>query len=180
VHFTEDTLILTPKGKDIFALGKASEENQYVFVNSMLSYKFVEFYAEYLGNVGKNTIRIIYYIDSARNSRIVVKNEYFDETTVYKTPISEKDYERLVKILSSCDIGSISEEPKEDAVIDKEECLDAILEIRYNDQIKTFKGCFDYLPVDFGVKLGNFLFEYFISTTGFYAPGWAHYLIRKF
>lgn len=46
VHFTKDTLILVPKGEDIFKLAEINEENQYIFFNSMLTYKFEEFYAE--------------------------------------------------------------------------------------------------------------------------------------
>jgi len=46
VHLTEDTLILAPKGEDLFSLAKSNLQNQYVFVNSMLNYQFVEFYFE--------------------------------------------------------------------------------------------------------------------------------------
>jgi len=46
VRFTKDTLILSPEGGDIFTISEPNEQNQYVFVNSMLTYKFEKLYYE--------------------------------------------------------------------------------------------------------------------------------------
>jgi len=73
VRFTQDTLILMPKGKDVFTLCEMNEQNQYVFVNSMLTYKFASLYCETSFNNFDNPkgdkLKFILYIDSAKNSR---------------------------------------------------------------------------------------------------------------
>jgi len=165
VHLTNDTLILSPNGADFFELCQPNEKNQYIFVNNMLNYKFVELYLEYSFKARYDTIRIVLYIDSTKKSRIVIKDEYFDEAKVYTSPILDYEYESLVKILSSCDISCI---PEEGEMIE-EVCQNSFLEIRYNDQIKIFKGCARF-PANCNAKFSNFLLDYIFKKTGLDAP----------
>ena len=158
VCLTKDTLILFPEGEDIFELNKTNEQNQYVFVNSMLNYKFESLYFEtFLNDMSdpKKPMKIILFIDSARNSRVVTQNDFFNENKMYRAPISEQEYKYLVKLLSSYDIGSI---PEEETVI-KTDCTFSILEISYNNQTKKFKGCFNF-HAPFADKLKKFICDY--------------------
>ena len=159
VRFTQDTLILAPIGEDVFTLSEANEQNQYVFANSMLTYKFVSLYYETSfynpNNPKEDRYKFILYIDSAKNSRVVIQNESFNETTIYTAPPSKIEYECLVKILSSCDLNSFSEE---DMRIDEESSY-VILEISYNDQVKNFRE-YTRFPDNFANELGYFVQEY--------------------
>jgi len=135
IRLTQDTLILVPVGEDIFALSESNEQNQYVFVNSMHTYKFEELYYEtvfFNFNNPISRLKIILYIDSAKRSRIVIKSDSSGESEGYKTPISKKEYKSLIEILSSCDLNCFQEE---NTVIDKKYPYE-ILEIRYNEQAK--------------------------------------------
>jgi len=179
VSFTQDTLILMPKGKDVFTLCETNEQNQYVFVNSMLTYKFASLYYETSFNNFDNSkgdkLKFILYIDSAKNSRVVIQNESFNETTIYTAPPSKVEYEQLIKILSSCDLSSFSEE---DVAIDKESPYE-ILEIGYNDQVKKING-FTCLPVSFADELGYFVCEYIELRANINVPWrWRVSILRR-
>ena len=172
VYLTEDTLILAPKGEDIFALSETNEQNQYIFVNSMLNYKFVEFYFETsfynFDNPKENRYKFIVYIDSAKNSRVVIQNESFNETTMYTAPPSKVEYESLIKVLSSCDLSSF---PEANVVINQESPY-GILEISYNDQVKKIRD-WRCLPAHFADNLEYFVCEYIELRANINVPwGW--------
>jgi hypothetical protein len=166
VRFTQDTLILAPVGKDIFKLSQPDEENQYVFVNSMLTYKFVKLHFETMSNYSKfdgesvDDAKIIYTldIDSAKNSKVTAKDKYSSEPQIRRSPASKKDYERLMKILSSYDLDSFPDEN-----VRTNDNRNPILEIWYNDQKKIFKGC---IPIGYS-KLEDFMWEYIALRTSF-------------
>ena len=84
---------------------------------------------------------------------------YFNETKTYRSPVSKKDYERLIKILSHCDIDFY---PNENIKINNKG-RNPILEIWYNDQKKIFNGCF---PIGY-LKLEDFIWEYMSLIEGF-------------
>ncbi|MCL2291303.1 MAG: energy transducer TonB [Bacteroidetes bacterium] len=180
VHATKDTLILAPEGEDIFVLGETNEHNQYVFVNSMLTYNFVELYYEALFHHNnfvspKVSLKVILYIDSAKNSQVVVQNEISNEINTYTTPLSKVEYKRLMQILSSCDIGCFQ---NEDRMIDEKTSY-SILEIKYNDQIKTFNG-FTHLPLNFADELADFICDYIESRANIAARwGWRIWIRRR-
>jgi len=70
------------QGRDIFALCEPNEENQYVFVNSMLIYQFAEFFYEtsfYNYDNHKERLKFIVYIDSAKRSRVLYQDESFGQ-----------------------------------------------------------------------------------------------------
>jgi hypothetical protein len=159
VHFTKDTLILVPEGMDFFELCEANEQNQYIFVNSLLTYKFVSLYYETPINNHYGVLkRVAIYIDSARNSKITLTDESIKKTITFKSSIDKKDYERLIKILSSCDISNY---PEVNTVIDDKNCRRQIFEIRCNAQIKTFKGCNGAFIIPSGyADLSGFLAEF--------------------
>ncbi|MCL2435393.1 MAG: BatD family protein [Lentimicrobiaceae bacterium] len=162
VSITQDTLILAPEGRDFFDLGEANKQNQYVFVNSMLIYKFVKLHFETsLSNEDAEKSRVTLDIDSAKRSKVTVKDMYSNETKVYRSPVTKKDYERLMKILSSYDLSSF---PDENIMFDSIKCHYSILEIHFNDQKKLFKGCFA-VPKNY-LKLGDFMWEYVMLRTG--------------
>ena len=172
IHLTQDTLILAPKGEDLFALSKTNEQNQYVFVNSMLNFKFVEFYFETsfynFDNPKEDRLKFIVYIDSAKKSRVVIQNESFNEGTAYTAPPSKVEYESLIKILSSCDLSCF---PEADTVINKESPY-GILEIRYNDQVKNIRE-WHCLPAAFAEELEYFVCEYIELRANINMPwGW--------
>jgi TonB family protein len=179
VHATKDTLILTPEGGDIFALGETNEHNQYVFVNSMLTYNFVELYYEALFHQNnlvnpKVSLKVILYIDSAKRSHVVVQNKISNETNMYTTPPSKVEYKRLLQILSSCDISCIQNEYR---MIDEKNSY-SILEIHYNDQIKIFNG-FTYLPPNLADELADFISDYIESRANITAQGWRIWIRRR-
>jgi hypothetical protein len=172
VRFTKDTLILTPEELDIFNLSEPNEQNQYIFVNSLLTYKFVSLYYETsfynFDKPKEDRLKFILYIDSAKNSRVVIQNESFNEGTMYTAPPSKIEYECLVKILSSCDLSSF---PEGDTVVDKESPYE-ILEISYNEQVKKIRG-FACLPDTFADELGYFVCEYIELRANINVPwGW--------
>jgi len=180
VRATKDTLILAPEGEDIFVLGGMNEQNQYVFVNSMLTYNFVELYYEALFHHNnfinpKASLKVTLYIDSAKRSQVVVQNEISNETNTYMTPPSKVEYKRLMQILSSCDISCIQ---NEDRMID-EKASYSVLKIRYNDQIKTFNG-FTHFPPNFADELADFICDYIESRANITARwGWRIWLRRR-
>ena len=157
VRITPDTLILHPEGNDFFELGEPNKQNHYVFVNSMRNYKFVKLHYEILSH-WNNEIKFFLDIDSAKKSKVTVRDEYFNETKIYKSPVSKKDYERLIRILSSFDIDS---SPDEKIWIDNQH-RNSILEIQYNDQKKIFKGG---IPIGYS-KLADFMWEYISLRAG--------------
>ena len=162
VSITQDTLIMAPEGRDFFNIGESNKRNQYVFVNSMLIYKFVRLHFETpLSNEDAEKSRITLDIDSAKRSKVTVKDVYSNETKVYRSPVTKKDYERLIKILSSYDLSSF---PDENIMFDSIKCHYSILEIWFNDQKKLFKGCFA-VPKNY-LKLGDFMWEYVMLRTG--------------
>jgi len=145
VSFTKDTLILAPDGYDILSLSEPNKLNQYVFANSMLIYKFERLYYETpINNHEGEKISVGLYIDSAKNSKIVLKDGISNKTKTYKSTIDKKDYERLIRILSSCNISYYKDV---DNTIDIKNCRRRVLEIKFNNQIKTFKGCDDTLQI---------------------------------
>ena len=142
VHITPDTLILSPEGNDFFELGEPNKQNQYVFVNSMRNYKFVKLHFEITSNNFKHdgehldnekSIATL-DMDSARRSKVTVKDNSSKEPQIYRSPISKKDYERLVKILSSCDLDGYPDVNVRMDITNR----NSILEIWYNDQKKIF------------------------------------------
>jgi len=179
LYVTQDTLILAPKGEDLFVLGETNEQNQYVFVNSVLNYKFESLYYETsfhnFDNPKEDRLKFILYIDSEKKSRVVIQNESFNEGAIYTAPPSKVEYESLIKILSSCDLSIFSEE---DIEIDKESPYE-ILEIRYNDQVKNIRG-YRYLPVAFAGKLGSFVCEYIELRANIKMPfGWRVWIHQR-
>ena len=150
VRITPDTLILSPEGNDFFDLGETNQQNQYVFVNSFLTYKFVKLHYEISSSWSE--MRYFLDIDSAKKSKVTVTDEFLNETKIYRSPISRRDYERLIKILSSCDLDDC---PDEKVWIDNKN-RNSILEIQYNDQRKIFKGG---IPACYP-KLTDFIWEY--------------------
>ena len=178
VYLTKDTLILAPEGDDIFVLAEPNEQNQYVFVNNMLTYKFVELYYEtsfYNFDNPKERLKFILYIDSAKRSRVVIQDESFNETTMYTAPPSKVEYERLIKVLSSYDISYI---PNEDRTFNKESPYE-ILEIKYNDQTKTFRS-FNSLPAHYADNLAEFISEYMEVRANITARwGWRVFIYRR-
>ncbi|MCL2434750.1 MAG: hypothetical protein FWD09_01265 [Lentimicrobiaceae bacterium] len=176
VRFTNDTLILAPEKTDYFKLSEANEQHQYVFTNSMLTYKFVSIYYEtsfYNFDNPKDRLRFILYIDSAKNSRVVIQDQSFNEGAMYTAPPSKVEYEHLIKILSSCDLSNC---PEEDMEVDKESPYQ-ILEISYNDQVKNIRG----LPsASFAEELGYFVREYIELRANITAPwGWSVAIRRR-
>jgi hypothetical protein len=158
VRFTKDTLILASDKTDIFELGKPNEQNQYVFVNSMLNYKFVKLHFEVTSNLRNEPRKYTIDIDSAKKA-IIKEDIYHNEIKIYKTSVSKKDYERLIKILSHCDIDYY---PDENIKIGYENYIQ-ILEIQYNEQKKIFKDC---TPRGYSSKLEGYLWEYIALRTG--------------
>jgi len=158
VSLTKDTLILAPDGDDIFSLSEPNKLNHYVFVNSILNYKFVSLYSEEpidnnVGVLKSASIRI----DSARNTKITLKDESTNRIITFKSPIDKKDYERLLRILSSHDISSYQ---SDNSIIIDKNCRLRVLEIKFNNQIKIFKGCDDAFLVPKGyAELSDFLAE---------------------
>jgi len=177
VYFTNDTLILVPEKTDFFKLGEPNEQNQYVFANSMLTYKFVSLYYEtsfYNLDNPKDQLKFILYIDSSKNSRVLIQNESFKEGTIYTAAPSKVEYEHLIKILSSYDLSHFTEEGMG---IDKESPYD-ILEISYNEHVKNISGF--PLPDDFANELGYFVREYIELRANINAPwGWGVFIRPK-
>jgi len=179
VHVTQDTLILAPKGEDVFSLAKLTSQNQYVFINSMLNYTFVEFYFETscynFDNPKEDRYKYIVYIDSAKNSRVVIQNESFNEGTMYTAPPSKVEYESLIKVLSSCDLSGF---PEADTVINKESPY-GILEVRYNDCAKKIRD-WRCLPAHFTENLEYFVCEYIELRANINAPfGWRVWIHQR-
>jgi hypothetical protein len=181
VRFTKDTLILAPEGKDIFKLSQLNEENQYVFVNTPKELPFgkLHFASSIIAPSLDYHVSITLYIDSARNSRVKIHDDYMNETNVVTTKISKKDYKRLIQILAACDMGSFPEEfaPKDQKFATFEEnplsssrgvvfhvkqefleCSNSIFQVQYNDQIKKCKGC-TFVPFYYPA-LEDFLMRY--------------------
>ena len=162
VRLTQDTLILSPEGEDLFNLAELNPQNQYVFVNSMLTYKFVRLHyeASYSDEYAVKS-RITLAIDSAKKSKVTVKDDSSDPPKVYRSPVTKQDYERLIKILSSFDLSSFPDEIiKVDSI-----CQPAILEIQFNDQKKLFKRWNAVIPAYYS-KLGDFMTEYISIRSG--------------
>jgi len=179
-HLTNDTLILALEGTEVFKLCEQNKENQLVFTNSSISnYQFVEFYYEAsfndFNNPKNDKLKFIVYIDSAKNSRVVVKNESFNEGTMYTAPPSKVEYANLIKILSSCDISGV---PCEDIEIDKESLYE-MLEISYNGKIKKIMG-FSSLPFNFADNLTEFICDYIELRVNINMPfGWRAIISRQ-
>jgi len=179
VHFTKDTLILVPEGDDILVLAEPNEKNQYLFVNGrMPTYNFVELYYEISFNNFNNPkekLKFILYIDSAKNSRVVIQNISYPETTMYTAPPSKVEYNWLLYFLSRCDLRGI---PNEARITDKEFPYE-YLEIHYNDQVKTFRGV-SRLPFHFADQLADFISEYIESRANITARwGWKIFIRRQ-
>jgi hypothetical protein len=168
VHITQDTLILVPEGNDFFELTESDKQNQCVFANSLRTYKFVKLHYE----ISSNTVQYDYEtetdhlksgsildIDSSKKIKITTQKEHFNEPQIYRSPLSNKDYERLIKILSSVDLDSF---PDENIRQNDNKFRYSILEIRYNDKRKIFKGG---IPA-FYSKLGDFMWEYMALKEG--------------
>ena len=186
VRLTQDTLILAPESRDIFKLSRLNEDNQYVFVNTLNGFTFVKLhFATTLVAPSLNIdISITLDIDSARNSRVKLHDDYMNETNVISTGISKYDYHRLISILAAFDISSFPEEfiAKEQANREPEgralhnyfgiifqsdeakpECRNSFLEIQYNDQTKKCKSCATvpfYYPL-----LEDFLMNYIATKS---------------
>jgi phage anti-repressor protein len=166
VNFTKDTLILVPDGEDIFELCEPNKRGQSVFVNSMLTYKFVKLHYEVSSDIVEfgyeiepNRLKSISTldIDSTRKVKIVIKDEYSNEPRIYKSLVSKKEYEHLIKILSSVNLDSYPDEK-----INKNAKRYSVLVIQYNDQKKIFKGSTPF----FYSKLRDFIWEYIALING--------------
>jgi hypothetical protein len=164
ISFTENTLILEPEGKDVFRLCQPDENNRYVFDNSLNRFTFEKMLFETtLGFYYKISI----YIDSKKNSRVEIQDDYANETAIVRSPISKTDYNKLIAILAARDIGSF---PNEYFWTDDEndiKCCNSSFEIWYNGSIKKCKGC-THVPFDYD-RLKFFLWDYFVlkaSTIG--------------
>jgi len=160
VRHTKDTLILSPEGKDIFELCETNEQNQYVFANSLLTYKFERLYYETKINYHGFKLKITLVIDSTKNAKIILKDESNDRTSVIKSTISKKNYERLLSILSSYDLSNYANK-----AIDNK-YRNQILEISYNGLNKTLEGCNDIsFPIQYS-KLPHLLTEFIAQEAG--------------
>jgi hypothetical protein len=164
VLFTANKLILAPEGRDIFKLSHLNEQDQYVFENNLNEFTFVKLHFEssLISSELDCNLSFSLDIDSARNSRVKIHDDYMNETNVVTTSMSMGDYKRMVTILAGVDIGSFSEEfiYKKQEIPESEskfqlnsfgaaflveeghkECSNSVFEIQYNDQIKKCKGC---------------------------------------
>jgi len=160
----QDKLILEPEGIDIFKLSRLNEDNQYVFETNLEGITFVKlhFSTTIIASSLDINISITLDIDSARNSRVKLHDDYMNETNVVTTIMSKNDYNRFVSILNAFDIDSFPEEfmGRERANREpegrsfhnyfgiifrsdeaKRECSNSYLEIQYNDQTKKCKSC---------------------------------------
>ena len=164
VRLTQDTLILSPEGEDILNLAKPNSQNQYIFVNNRLNYKFVCLHYERPADFyDEEKVNFTLDIDSAKRSKVTVTDLFSNKTKVYRAPVTKRDYRRLINILSSYDLSCY---PDENITMDSIKCSNpnSCLEIRFNDQKKIFKGCI-LLP-GYYLKLGDFMLEYISLRSG--------------
>ena len=171
VHFTKDTLILAPVGRDVFKLSQLNENNQYVFINSLNGFTFVKLHFTTTLIVPELDLNlsITLTIDSTRKSFVKLHDDYMNETNVVTTSISKYEHKTLNTILAGLDISNLPEK----AVVDlpntylnslpkyfiyaQLECCNSFFEVHYNDQVKTYRGC---------------------TSIPFYHPALAHFLIN--
>ena len=155
VSFTKANLILAPEGRDKFFLNMLNEQNQYVFVNNIQRFKFEKLHFE-------TTIHFYYKvtldIDSSKVSKVVIRDDYINETSVINLPINIIDYTNLISILAQQDISRFPEEYRWADHENDVKCCNSIFEVRYNGQIKRCIGC-TYMPFNYS-KLENFLWDY--------------------
>jgi hypothetical protein len=164
VHFTQDTLILTPVGKDVFRLSSPNEKNQYVFTNSLNGFTFIKLHFETSLFVSSQDLylQIMLDIDSTRKSRVKIHDDYMNETNIVTTAMDRFEYKTFIQILAACDINNIPEEVSY-SLSDDMQCCNSIFEIQYNNQIKKCKGC---TPLPFYYPaLENFLLSYIASKS---------------
>jgi len=186
IFFSQDTLILEPVGKDVFRLSKLNEQNQYVFTNSLNGFTFekLHFTTTIIDiSLGVN-ISISLDIDSSRNSRLKIHDDYMNETNVVTTSMSRIEYNRFIQILSAFNLSNLSED-FENTVQDiskfearplriskdvvfygnqgRAECSNSVFEIKYNDQIVKCKGC-SLVPFYYPA-LKDFLLTYISSKS---------------
>jgi len=91
--------------------GKRGKSNNPIDKATLLTYKFVSLYYETpINNHEGEKISVRLYIDSTKNSKIILKDEISNKTKTYKSTIDKKDYERLIRILSSRDIRDYPDE----------------------------------------------------------------------
>ena len=161
---SNDTLILEPNGNDVFRLSQRNENNQYVFTNSLNGFTFekLHFTTTIIDESLGVNISISLDIDSSRNSRVKIHDDYMNETNIVTTQMTKSEYKQLLQVLSAFDLSTLSEdfankgqditkyEAKQlriskDVVLYGErgvkECSNSVFEIRYNDQVVKCKGC---------------------------------------
>jgi len=130
-------------------------------------------------------ISILLDIDSSRNSRVKLHDDYMNETNIVTTQMSKIEYKQLLQILSAFDLSMLSEDfankgkditkyeakplrISKDIVIygsrGTKECSNSVFEIRYNDLITKCKGC-SLVPFYYPA-LKDFLLRY-ISTKSY-------------
>ena len=157
----------------------SQEENQYVFVNSLNGFTLVKlhFTTTLILPESYLNLSITLTIDSAKKSFVKLHDDYMNETNVVTTSISKQEYETLISLLAGLDISSFPENfvPADPSILISSniirlndylvstdhaavECCNSLLEIRYNDQIKTCKGC-SFVPFHHPV-LERFLVDY--------------------
>jgi len=187
ILFSKDTLILEPEGSDVFRLSQRNENNQYVFTNSLNGFTFekLHFTTTIIDESLGVNISILLDIDSSRNSRVKLHDDYMNETNIVTTQMTKIEYKQLLQILSAFDLSMLSEdfankgkditkyEAKQlriskDVVLYGErgtkECSNSFFEIRYNDQVTKCKGC-PFVPFYYPA-LKDFLLRY-ISTKSY-------------
>ena len=166
VRFTQDTLVLAPVEKDIFRLSQPDEENQYVFVNSLNGFTFVKLHFETSFEEASHDLylKVTLDVDSTRKSRVIIHDDYMNETNIVATKMSKNDYIEFTRVLSACDFSTFSEEYFK--AEENMKCCNSFFEIRYDDQIKKCKGC-TLFPFYYPV-LKEFLWNY-IATQSYFS-----------
>jgi len=166
LHFTQDTLILAPVGKDVFKLCQLDENNQYVFINTLnsgFSFTKLHFVTEFFVASLDLYLQINLDIDAERKSRVKLHDDYMNETNIVTTSMGKIDYKRFFQILAACDINSIPEVTSYVPDPEDAKCCNSVLEIQYNGQVKKWKGCTTF-PFHYPA-LEDFLVYYIASKS---------------
>ena len=151
VRFTKDTLILAPVGRDVFKLSQPNEDNQYVFVNSLNGFTFTKlhFTTSLVAPELDLNLSITLTIDSTKKSFVKLHDDYMNETNVVTTSMGKHEYKTLITILAGLDISNLPKNLPDSYlnslpkyfIYAQLECCNSFFEVRYNDQVETYKGC---------------------------------------
>ena len=131
-----------------------------IWVLHLKESKFYEYFETTINFYYKITLDI----DSAKVSKIVIQDDYLNETSVIRSPIGNIDYNKLLSILALQDISRFPEEYYWADHENDVKCCNSIFELRYNGQIKKSRGC-TYMPFNY-LKLENFLWDYIGMKAG--------------